>query len=203
MIFGLVNGMRVSAEPGMRGECPSCGQPVMAKCGRIKAWHWAHATNDCDGWSEGLTAWHLNWQSRFPNEWQEINVARRGECHRADVCTPSGIVIEFQHSSISPDDIARREKFYGLLMRWVFDAREAFASKRLTYQLRWNGNDLYVAIRWKYPRTSLGYARRPVFLDIGEGLLLDVKKLSVTSPGRGWGLLTNHKAFVRGIGEAA
>lgn len=198
MIFTMVDGKRITATPKARAVCPSCGQVVVAKCGRIKVWHWAHVTNDCDPWSERLTQWHFDWQNQFPIEWQEVNITRGSERHRADICTPSGIVIEFQHSSISPDDIRLREKFYGLLMRWIFDARDAYANKRLS--ISYAGTDAtWVKIKWKYPRTTLGYARRPVFLDIGNGLLLEIKKLSLMPPYRGWGHITNHNAFVAKI----
>lgn len=202
MIFALVNGERANAQPKGRGECPSCGQPVVAKCGRIKIWHWAHATNDCDIWSEGLTAWHLDWQNRFPGEWQEVNIARGDRSHRADIYTPSGIVVEFQHSYLGAEEISLREKFYGPLMRWVFDAREAYNSGRLSFSYR--GTDAtWVKFRWKYPRTSICFARRPVYLDIGEGLLLQIRKLSASPPSGGWGHITNHRAFANRIQEAS
>lgn len=202
MIFALKNGERITATPKAQAICPTCGQTVLAKCGRIKIWHWAHIINDCDPWSEGPTQWHLDWQSMFPAEWQEINLSRGGQKHRADVYTPSGIVLEFQHSSISPDDIIRREKFYGLLMRWVFDARDAYAKKRLSFSHQ-VAETVYIKIYWKFPRTTFGYARRPVYLDIGDGLLIEVRKMNLSSPARGWGYLTNRDAFVNRILEGA
>jgi len=201
MFFALMNGRRITAKPGGRATCPSCGQTVLAKCGQIKIWHWAHITNDCDGWSEGVTAWHLDWQNRFPEEWREVGILKNNESHRADICAPNGIVVEFQHSSISPEDILIREKFYGPLMRWVFNARDAYANKRLLFN--WRKIDAYhrvmVDLRWQYPRTTIGFCRRSVYLDIGENLLLHVKKIGLVSPGRGWGYLTNGNAFADGI----
>lgn len=40
------------------------------------------------------------------------------ERHRADVRCPSGLVVEFQNSHISPDDIEARENFYGRML-WI------------------------------------------------------------------------------------
>lgn len=89
----------------MRGLCPYCGSEVIAKCGRIKIWHWAHkGMSSCDPWWENETEWHRTWKNHFPLEWQE-QIARdpiSGETHIADVKTPHGLVIEFQHSSIDP-----------------------------------------------------------------------------------------------------
>lgn len=188
------------ARPGMQATCPLCGGRVLPKCGRIKIWHWAHVASECDPWSEGITEWHLEWQRRFPEQWREISVVHSCESHRADIRVPNGIVVEFQHSSISPEEIAEREKFYGLLMRWVFDARDAYSSGRLSFSLRWTPERKpYVALRWKHPRKTLGHARRPVFLDIGEGLLINVVKFDLRSPAAGWGHLTNHGDFAKKI----
>lgn len=103
MILALVAAQRRTAEPAMRGQCPACGGPVIAKCGRVNVWHWAHqAGQDCDPWSELITKWHADWQNRFPAYMREIAVG----CHRADVHLPDDRVIEFQHSSLSADEIA-------------------------------------------------------------------------------------------------
>lgn len=108
---------KISPRPGMRALCPSCGGDVLAKCGSIKAWHWSHVAADCDPWSEPETEWHLNWKRRFPPECREVVIGN----HRADVRTKNGIVIEFQHSSISVEEIRDREAFYGERMMWVID----------------------------------------------------------------------------------
>lgn len=90
---------RAEASPGDRGYCPTCLNKVIAKCGDVMTWHWAHEQNDCDPWSEGETEWHLRRKSKFPTQWQEVTIGN----HRADVKTPD-YVIEFQHSLIpSPE----------------------------------------------------------------------------------------------------
>ena len=43
-----------------------------------------------------------------------------GEKHIADVRTDKGLVIEFQHSPIKPDELTAREKFYKDML-WVVD----------------------------------------------------------------------------------
>jgi hypothetical protein len=110
------NGLRVPASPKERGKCPCCGAPVVAKCGKIVSWHWSHLAKDCDPWYEPESEWHRDWKALFPEDWREVVVGP----HRADIKTPKG-VIEFQASSISPDEIEERENFYGKMI-WVIKA---------------------------------------------------------------------------------
>jgi hypothetical protein len=86
-------------------------------------WHWAHQRGRiCDKWWENETNWHRAWKGQFPNDWQEIvHRADSGEKHIADVKTPAGWAIEFQHSYIGPEERRSRNAFYGKLI-WVVDA---------------------------------------------------------------------------------
>ena len=64
---------------------------VLAKCGRINRWHWAHRSKiDCDAWAEGMSEWHLGWQDLVEERCQEVVI--RGE-HRADIQLSSGLVM--------------------------------------------------------------------------------------------------------------
>ena len=175
-------GQHVTATSGARGYCPGCAGEVLAKCGAIVAWHWAHVANngaDCDSWSEAVGAWHLAWQALAPTSCREVTMRP----HRADLRSPDGFVIELQASSLSVTDIAAREDFYGREMLWIFDAREALTDDRLTIRPR----DGYVTFRWKHPRKSLTACNRRVLLDIGGGQLLDVRKIHTEAPCGGWG----------------
>lgn len=168
--------------PGATGTCPLCGGPVLARCGQVNVWHWAHQANkDCDPWAEALTDWHRAYQRLVPAERSEVIVGK----HRADVVTATGQVLELQHSSISVDDIAAREAHYGQGMAWLFDARTAYEMERLN--LRRGNNDEYVSFRWKQPRRSVLACARPVLLDLGEGLILRIKKIYPGPPYGGWG----------------
>lgn len=123
MRFALVNNKRTEASPKLKGTCPGCEQPVTAKCGKRRIWHWAHdAKVDCDRWWETETDWHRAWKDKFPREWQEKiqHDGESGEKHIADVCTVHGLVVEFQHSSIDQQERAARERFYGNMV-WVID----------------------------------------------------------------------------------
>lgn len=123
MRFALIDNKRIVAEPTLKGLCPGCYQPVIARCGTQRIHHWAHADNkECDSWWEPQTEWHRSWKNNFPVDWQEIFLpdSRTGEKHIADVRTGHGLVIEFQHSHIKPQERTAREQFYRNMV-WVID----------------------------------------------------------------------------------
>lgn len=123
MRFALVNNERVDAAPDLKGLCPGCSHPVVAKCGTRRIWHWAHkAERMCDRWWEPETDWHRNWKNNFSATWQEIIKfdPKTNEKHIADVFTEHGLVIEFQHSHLKPEERMDREKFYQNMI-WVVD----------------------------------------------------------------------------------
>jgi competence protein CoiA len=123
MLIALVNNQRTLASSKLKGLCPGCQQPVTARCGEQRAWHWAHISNkECDSWWEE-TEWHRAWKSNFPLEWQEIILCdtHSGEKHIADVRTSHGLVMEFQHSPLDPQERAARESFYNNMV-WIIDA---------------------------------------------------------------------------------
>lgn len=114
------NDQRQEAQPNLSGKCPLCDQTMIAKCGEVKIWHWAHkGRRTCDLWWENETEWHRAWKGHFPESWQEIvQEADNGEKHIADVKTDRGWVIEFQHSYIKPEERRSRDSFYRKLV-WV------------------------------------------------------------------------------------
>ncbi len=116
-----VDGIPSPPEPHARGKCLGCGAAMVSKTGRVRS-HWAHAVSkDWDPWWETETPWHRAWKARFPENWREIaETATDGEIHRADVRTPNGLVLEFQHSSLRDDELASRNAFYPNLV-WVLD----------------------------------------------------------------------------------
>lgn len=165
MLYAMTEEGRMAAAKGREGYCPDCETAVIARCGDVVIWHWAHrAGQACDPWSESETAWHAEWKGRFPPECVEVAIRKDGGRHRADVRDPSSeVVIEFQHSSIGMADVAARESFYDRMI-WVFDVREARAAERL--RVGKSGR-----FWWSYRRRTLDYVTRPLFLDAGKGLL--------------------------------
>lgn len=123
MHYALINDELVAAQVGLKGSCRGCGQPVIAKCGTVRVHHWAHQkTEMCDKWWETEKEWHRSWKNNFPRLWQECFMpdVQTGEKHIADVRTDHGLVIEFQHSPIKPEERTAREKFYQNMV-WVVD----------------------------------------------------------------------------------
>lgn len=183
-------GERVEAYPGARAQCPTCGAAVLAKCGQITSWHWAHAaTGDCDPWSESETTWHRDWQGMVPPERREVVIG----CHRADMVTPDGTVVELQHSYLPADQTAAREAHYGRMI-WIFDATQAYDENRIWIRKR----DGYVTFRWKHPRKSVSLCTRPTLLDLGPYLLL-IKKIHTAAPCGGWGRIVDKDDMARSL----
>lgn len=122
MQFALLNNKRVTPAPKLVATCPGCRQTMIAKCGEQKIWHWAHkGKRSCDPWWEAETEWHRAWKNQFDKEHQEIiQYDETGEKHIADIKTKHGLVIEFQHSYIPPEERRQREKLYGNML-WVVD----------------------------------------------------------------------------------
>jgi competence protein CoiA len=175
------------ATPGGQGVCPTCGEPLKAKCGAIVSWRWSHlAREDCDPWAEPDTAWHRAWQQLVAPHQREVVIG----CHRADIVAADGVVVELQHSSLPVDQIRERERFYRRMV-WIFDAREAHDEERLDLRPKRD----HVTFRWKHPRKSIAACRRPVLLDFGKQLLR-LRRIHMEAPCGGWGTTVSVDAVV-------
>lgn len=123
MRYALVNNTRSLPARGLTGACPGCGAPVYPRCGTQRVHHWAHrGALVCNALREPETAWHRHWKAQFPDDWQEcIGYDEAGEKHIADVRTEHGLVLEFQHSHLDPEERAARERYHGNVA-WVVNA---------------------------------------------------------------------------------
>ena len=125
------NKKRISIENATRPNkyfCPLCGEALIIRAEKSLARrkHFAHKSGTVctEDWSHDMSEWHLTWQEKFPEECREVVVEKDGVKHRADVLI-NNIVIEFQHSPITSEEIAKRNAFYlscGHPVVWVFDA---------------------------------------------------------------------------------
>ena len=131
-------GNRVTIEEAARGceyFCPICGGRVIVKAKESEAVseHFAHKNKvECDSWQHDMSEWHRAWQNYFPEECQEVVVQSGGVKHIADVLINNDTVIEFQHSPITAEEIAERNRFYtecGYKVVWVFDAEGKIKNK--------------------------------------------------------------------------
>lgn len=180
MRFANHNQTRIEAVPKAVGTCPACAAPMVAKCGDRRIWHWAHkGRRHCDPWWENETPWHREWKSQFPVDWQEVpSRSAEGELHIADIRTPSGLVVEFQHSAIGLTERQSREVFYGNMV-WVLDGLRLggdasdFFHHLDTKKGRWETGVWSVRINPYVPRITRRWieAARPVYLDFGTDIL--------------------------------
>jgi hypothetical protein len=85
--------------------------------------------------------------------------------HRADIRRSDGLVIELQHSSISDEEVAAREAFYGN-MWWLFDVR----SNRARIHITRRGNGLWTVLPLNY-RGKYDAITKPMFWDLGGPVL--------------------------------
>lgn len=187
MIFAFVAGDRVAASPDVKGEtatCPLCGSRVIAKCGQIKAWHWAHESMaDCDPWSEGETEWHLEWKMLFQAMGEfsgpSVEIEKTIGNHRADIVV-DGCVVELQHSPISTEEVHERENFYGSRMCWIVDALKAVSGGRFTARSSWHyglsGETIdrdWHSYSWKHRIKWIEKCSRLVWLDVSSQFIPD------------------------------
>jgi len=139
---------------------------MIAKCGEIKIWHWAHKPGTkCDIFSKPESDWHIAWKKKFPKENVKVIIIKNDEKHIADAYLPkSKTAIEFQNSSITARDIRRRTEFYDHLI-WIFNVKDAYEEDRLYAESENN----YV---WEHPKTTIRkiYWKSKVFLDTGYEL---------------------------------
>jgi competence protein CoiA len=176
MKFAIVEGKRREAEPDLLGQCRNCGAAMIAKCGPLRVWHWAHrGKRNCDPWWENETEWHRAWKNRFPEHWQErSHQSENGEKHIADVKTDRGLVLEFQHSFLPPGEREAREKFYRKMV-WIVDGRRRKRDRKqffscLDARAVANGEPRIVAVLWKEGALLRDWeaSRVPVYFDFGD-----------------------------------
>lgn len=183
-------GNLVEPRPRARAFCPVCQSPVIAKCGALVTWHWAHqAQAECDSFGEPETEWHRQWKLAFAGLGYAIErvFTDSGETHRADVYDPQRRrVVELQHSAIDACSVWARQQFYercagGLV--WLFDAQ--------AWNLTLHRRDRYWSFRWRWARRSLfdAFLRPPVYLHLGGTRVLKVMRLYDDETTAGWGYL--------------
>jgi len=184
MQLALVDNERVEAFSGGRGLCPTCGSDVIAKRGPRVLHHWAHhRPRDCDPWWENETPWHREWKNLFPIECREVShTADDGEIHRADIKTPTGIVIEVQHSQMSDAERESREQFYENLV-WVVDGSRFRNNFHVLHKLPRPESEVAADIVWAEGKWTEQGSRHGLFFRLSEARESDpdIEKAQVRS----------------------
>lgn len=191
-----INGERILPTKDTEARCFGCGSLMIAKMGVIMSHHWAHLTKvECDEWMENEGEWHLGWKKKctmFPDIEVEKFIKKENVWHFADVYFKNkSTIIELQYSSISVEDIQKREEFYGKMI-WLFDCRDAHNEERLCISEQSYGHNF----SWKRPKKTIGYANKPIFFDLGDNRILQVKKKTVKTRMYGWGYIISYDKFV-------
>lgn len=184
MRYALVNEERSLPLPGIRGICPGCGDEVIARCGQINVWHWAHTSSDCDTWYEPESEWHIGIKNLFHTDLQEVVIPP----HRADIRLRNGHVIELQHSSISAEDIVTRELFYND-MEWLIDGTEFEDNFLIRHK---NG---YFTFRWLHYRKTWGAATKRIGVHLPKQKAIFIVKKHYDGMKSGWGELIHEDSW--------
>jgi len=143
---------------------------MIAKCGPRILHHWAHAgRRNCDTWWENETEWHRAWKNLFPEFCREIShIAPDGEIHRADIKTPTGIVIEVQHSAMTDAERQSREAFYNNLV-WVIDGRAFRSNFDIYHLLPAPESEIAQDLVWSKASRPMRGAAHGLFVRLSEG----------------------------------
>lgn len=202
------------SKTGERAVCPACDGDVVSRCGEINAWHWAHRViAGCDTWIETETEWHSGWKNLVPETWIEIIIEKDGKRRLADIRLPNGCAVKLQRAPLSPEEIRDYEQFFGEMV-WIFDVRDSRETldalglprldlrkkemSPLAKQLRGGRGTPanYRTFRWKHPKKHIAFAKKRVFLDIGEGEVFQLARLYPKRPSGGFGFLFSIKALL-------
>ena len=133
--------------------CPVCSGKLILRAGEVNAHHFAHEAGACpDHWHYDMSDWHKTMQEQFPIECREVVMKHNGEIHRADIFK-DGVVVEFQHSPITPQEFRERNTFYNTLgykVAWVFDVSD----KGIVPTIGKDGLPDYFHLYWERPAVS-------------------------------------------------
>lgn len=199
MIAALIeSGKLARATEGARGHCPECKGSVYARFPENAIKHWAHTPlpdgqeRDCSRGKE-MTEWHYSWQSeRTDLSCIEVTVGS----HRADLINAGGAVIEFQHSTITPEDVKAREQHWEKGV-WVLDGTPAEGKERVRLRRHpdQEPDDPYRAFQWPRANLVLYRAKWPVWIDVGDGCL----QVRFAKQGGGGGWLVAKEWFINEV----
>ena len=189
MLYAINNGSKILPEKHLKGHCPDCGDSVIAKCGEVNQWHWAHVVNaECKN-NKPETMWHKEWKLNFPQECVEEKIKN----HRADVFI-NGVAIEFQASTIArPDIVSRNEVFKKVF--WVIKAED----KHLFFREVIKKTKFY-SCKWKWRKTSFDETLSKdtrIFLDVGDDFLFLIKNKKLDALKFFYGEFITKEYFVR------
>jgi hypothetical protein len=202
MLYAYVGEEKVEAEKGKVATCPFCKQNVKPRVGDINVPHWAHESGhpSCDTWADKETEWHLNHKKGFEKKNVEVMITKDGKTHIADFKNDDGVVIEFQHSPMSPSERFERESFYGNMI-WLIDC----TGKNISISPQsdsivmnkefFDREPIPISFIWRHPKKWITEfdITCPIYLDLGQNVVL---RISQFYP-KGIGFLISRPEFYR------
>ena len=147
--------------PGARARCVDCLGILVAKCGEINRWHWAHeaANSQCVG-SDGESAWHFAWKA-WAEQYGADTEVTDGQ-HRADIIWADGHVYELQSDYLEPAKIRNREHHWGEHLTWIYRITPGRFGRLSNIGEGW--------FRWNRPAVSMTRHQRPIIWHLNDRL---------------------------------
>lgn len=200
LLYAIIDKKRKRPNPAEVAQCPYCKADVIAKCGHINTWHWAHKIKSDSCIYKDMSEWHIAHQLKAEkNGW---NLEQHIGFRIAD-CVHGKNVIELQKSSISDKEIINRNINYDALrynVHWVFDYNEKFNNMIFTevndiYKFKQNWAKKSIIILFNYIDNRNKPIWGNVFLNIGDDEYIKVEKMYES--GNGYGRLLNFDSMIR------
>jgi len=150
---------RVLPTPHSHAFCPLCQFPLVAKCGSVNIWHWAHTFNsNCPG-AKLETAWHRRMKEKFPPNQCEIIVKNDLGVVIADVYIPeTNTMHEFDFKNqLTSEEIIKKNCIYarsGYNVMWTFhidDESNNRLTRTSTLEVYWFKHGLRRLLDFKTP----------------------------------------------------
>jgi len=200
MLYAKKDNDRIKATPKDTANCPYCESKVIAKCGNINIWHWAHKVKSDSCLYKDMSQWHMQHQLMAENEGWKIE---QHTGYRIADCIKGINVIELQKSSISDQEILNRNINYDAFrynVHWVFDYTEKINNMRFTkvdniYKFKQNWAKKSIIILFNYIDNNHKAIWGNVFFNIGDDEYIKVEKLY--DSGNGYGKLMNFDSVLR------
>lgn len=161
MLKALVNNKTIyaiNANYGTIGKCPHCEKLVRARCGEINDEHWSHIDSECSYITEKDNEWHIAWKNKSEKKGYETE--KRFDKYIADTYnSKTNTITEFQHSSITPQEIRDRCNYYkntNKNIKWIFDYTEKYKRQhiKLTEKIGDGNNEFYYNFKISYQKKS-------------------------------------------------
>lgn len=139
--YKLNNKLQKSIRLGKKKLCCSKGHELIYVNGKKVKSYFRHKNTDDVGGNK-MTIWHSEWEYNFPvtEEWFFKKNNDQIKDRRADAVVKNhNLVIEFQHSPITEDEVNNRKNDYKLHnqeVMWIIDGKNTIQVKKLNHSNR-------------------------------------------------------------------